>query len=101
MDNLLTEIVQKITAHIDPAKIILFGSRARGNYRPDSDYDLVIVYDGPMSKREVDIGIRGLFRPPNFALDLLVLTTSEIAKFKDIANTLEREVTENGVIIYG
>jgi len=26
--------------------IILFGSRARGDYRPDSDFDLCVYYDG-------------------------------------------------------
>ncbi len=35
---------------IKPAKIILFGSFARGNYREDSDIDLVVVSDDFINK---------------------------------------------------
>jgi predicted nucleotidyltransferase len=31
------------------AEVILFGSRARGNARPDSDYDLLVLTDQPVS----------------------------------------------------
>ncbi len=30
--------------------VILFGSRARGDYRPDSDIDLMLIYDAPLSR---------------------------------------------------
>ena len=30
--------------------VILFGSRARGDYRPDSDIDLMLIHDEPMSR---------------------------------------------------
>ena len=29
----------------DPVEVLLFGSRARGDHDPTSDYDLIIVYD--------------------------------------------------------
>lgn len=43
MDALLESAVRTITEGYQPEKIILFGSRARGDHRPDSDYDLIIV----------------------------------------------------------
>ncbi len=36
-------------------KIILFGSRARGNERPDSDYDLLLVVSEDFSRADKDI----------------------------------------------
>jgi hypothetical protein len=42
-DEILAEIVQTIVAEVDPERIYLFGSRARGDERPDSDVDLLIV----------------------------------------------------------
>ncbi|WP_288088501.1 nucleotidyltransferase domain-containing protein [Roseiflexus sp.] len=42
-DALLREIVARICAVGDPIKIILFGSRARGDARSDSDIDLLVI----------------------------------------------------------
>ena len=40
---------------IDPSvQIILYGSRARGDYKPDSDYDLLILTDGEATLRRED-----------------------------------------------
>ncbi|MBM4047306.1 MAG: nucleotidyltransferase domain-containing protein, partial [Planctomycetes bacterium] len=39
-DALIRDIVQKIVAAFHPRRIILFGSRARGEQRADSDVDL-------------------------------------------------------------
>ena len=42
MDNALQKAVDIIVKVADPDKIILFGSRSRGDNREDSDYDLCI-----------------------------------------------------------
>ncbi|HSB17493.1 MAG TPA: nucleotidyltransferase domain-containing protein [Bryobacteraceae bacterium] len=42
-DTVLSEIVRHLVAAVDPERIVLFGSRARGDSRPDSDVDLLIV----------------------------------------------------------
>ena len=39
----LSEIVRRLVARLDPGSIWLFGSRARGTARPDSDFDLLVV----------------------------------------------------------
>ncbi len=42
-DPVLAELVQKLTEALHPERIYLFGSRARGEAGPDSDYDLLLV----------------------------------------------------------
>ena len=37
------ELVRRLVAGLDPEAIWLFGSRARGDHRPDSDFDLLVV----------------------------------------------------------
>ena len=49
-DALLDQMVQAIVAEVDPEKVILFGSRARGDAREDSDVDLVVVEAEPFGK---------------------------------------------------
>ena len=100
-DKTLSEIVGKIVNQINPTKIYLFGSRARGDHRLDSDYDFVLIYDGNKSKREVKIEARRSCRNISASMDILVLTSDEVKRFHTVANTLAREITENGMIVYG
>jgi predicted nucleotidyltransferase len=39
----LDSVVERIVAHVDPEAIWLFGSRARKEHSPDSDFDLLVV----------------------------------------------------------
>jgi hypothetical protein len=39
----LSWLVQRLVEELDPLEIWLFGSRARGDARPDSDFDLLVV----------------------------------------------------------
>ena len=50
-EKVLDEMVAAIVQEIDPEQIYLFGSRARGDARPDSDVDLLIVEQGPPDPR--------------------------------------------------
>ncbi|MCX5758484.1 MAG: nucleotidyltransferase domain-containing protein [Candidatus Hydrogenedentes bacterium] len=101
MDTLVERIVGDIVSAVHPKRIILFGSRARGNAAPESDVDLVVVYDGPRSKRDVQLEIRRLFAHPGFSMDLFVMTSEELEAARTTANTLAREVAEHGVAYYG
>ncbi len=80
--------------------IYLFGSRARGDNKPDSDYDLTLIYDGELSKREVKLASRRSCWEIDASMDIMLLTSDELQRFRKIANTLEREITDNGVLIY-
>ena len=40
-DELLAEIVRRLVDAYDPLRVYLFGSRARGDFGPDSDYDIM------------------------------------------------------------
>jgi predicted nucleotidyltransferase len=39
--------LRNLSGTYDVAEVIMFGSRARGDHRPDSDLDLAIVLNGP------------------------------------------------------
>ena len=42
-DQLLEEVLRRLIATYAPERIYLFGSAARGEHSPDSDYDLLVV----------------------------------------------------------
>jgi uncharacterized protein len=67
--NKKTEILKKIkdyVAEIDPtAEVILFGSRARGDERSDSDWDIIIL-----TSEDADIKAEQIFRHKLFEIEL-------------------------------
>jgi predicted nucleotidyltransferase len=77
-DLLVMKVVERIAKSLRPDKIILLGSRAKGTAGPESDIDLLIIYSGPRSKREVQVAIHQLFEHPDFSLDVFVLTLAWI-----------------------
>lgn len=101
LDPLVHRVVQRIVQAVHPERVILFGSRARGTNRPDSDVDLLVLYSGPKSKREVSLEIHRLFPRPDFSMDLFVMRPEEMDAQKHIANTLAREAAEHGVVCHG
>ena len=48
--ELLDEIVRRILQVGSPRRIVLFGSRVRGDGRPDSDLDLLIIEDSELPR---------------------------------------------------
>ncbi len=76
--ELIDYIVQKIVRAIQPEKIILYGSYARGDYHKDSDLDLFIIKDSEESSRALTRKVDALLTARRFPLDVRVRNTSEI-----------------------
>jgi len=96
----LDAIVAKIVAAYHPTKIYLFGSRARGTARPDSDVDLLVIYDGELSRLDVASGIYGLFFPPDFSLDVVVMSSTSFDRQKNWVNYVARSAYLYGKVLY-
>ena len=80
-DNICREIVRYVREVASPRKIVLFGSRARGDGDKDSDYDLLVVKDEIKSRHEEAHKIR---------IALMALQSSRMylcAALKKIENT--------------
>lgn len=39
------ELLRSVVAYFNPRRVIVFGSRARGDAHPDSDIDLLVIVD--------------------------------------------------------
>jgi predicted nucleotidyltransferase len=51
----ITPLVERIAARLAPEEIWLFGSRAEGHARPDSDYDLLAVLSDDAPESALDL----------------------------------------------
>lgn len=99
-EALLQEIVRKIVEASDPRRILLFGSRARGEGRPDSDVDLFIEMASSDSPRERKRKIRALFPDRRWGLDLVVYTPAEVAERRSMRGLLLSMIEHEGKILY-
>lgn len=105
---LIAAIRDRIVDHLQPEKIILFGSRANRTATPESDIDLlVILADGhPLARvrrRDRFGAIQDLFRHRLFGIDAMVLTTAEVQKIMDENEgewDLILEILDEGIILY-
>jgi predicted nucleotidyltransferase len=99
-DKMIQEMVNRIVEHFDPERIILFGSSARGDARPDSDVDLLVVMPIQGSKREKQLEIRALLRGIRLAKDIVVSKPEDFEWRKDIVGTIEFLATKEGKVLY-
>jgi len=42
-EEALRDLTRRLVYGLNPVQVWLFGSRARGDFRPDSDYDFIVV----------------------------------------------------------
>ena len=99
-DELMAEIVRRIVDALDPEKIILFGSYARGNAGPDSDIDLLVIKSGVRNVREEGTRARAALRGILRAFDILVRTPEYVAKHAENPGYVIMEILETGKVIY-
>jgi predicted nucleotidyltransferase len=97
---LLDDIVGRILSAGSPEKIVLFGSRSRGEARPDSDLDLLIIEESgvPRHRRagRYRMALLGLFP----AKDIVVWTPSEVAAWRDVPNAFITTILAEGKVLY-
>ncbi len=93
---LLTEM------NLEYSKIILFGSRARGDFRDESDWDFLIVLEKPLdakTKKELWFDIYRKLHEfyPFISFDIILKDTESFEEEKTIANTISNEVYLEGI----
>jgi len=95
IENIACQIVEKF----HPQKIILFGSYAYGQPRPESDVDLLVIMDTEL--RETEQATQILQQIDYlFGLDLLVYTPQQLAQRLELGDSFLSEVLEKGKILY-
>lgn len=104
-DKVIAEMVERIVAEVQPERVYLFGSRARGEAREDSDVDLLVVEredfgPGRSRLREIQRISRALysFRIPT---DILLYSAGEYAEWKESRYHLVGHCEREGRLMYG
>jgi len=97
---LLDEIVRRVLDAAHPAKIVLFGSAARGDMGPDSDVDLLVIVDradrhGRLTG-EIYRRLYGIRTP----VDVLVISQEEAQRYAHSLALVIGPALSEGTVIY-
>lgn len=101
MDATLKEIIDRILQILVPDKIILFGSRARGTAREDSDYDLIIIKDNLENAAKVEGEIYVNFVGLETPVDIILTTSEKLEKYKETVGFVYKSALKEGIVVYG
>ena len=96
----LPEVVERIRQQFDPVRIILFGSWARGQARPDSDLDLLVVLPRVENKRRAAVEIMRALNGLSVSKDVIVTTPEEIAARGNTVGNVLRPALREGKVLY-
>ncbi len=95
----IDDVVRQIVEKFRPQKIILFGSYARGDIRPESDVDLLVVMETTLKPVRQEIEICKNIRY-DFGLDVLVYPPDMLQERLTWGDTFLKEVVATGRVLY-
>jgi predicted nucleotidyltransferase len=100
--DLLDEIVRRIVALIHPEKIILFGSRARGEARPASDLDILVIAKTTEPRERRSPPLYGALSnlPVDVGIDILVYTPDEVEDWSQVRQAFPTTAIRDGKVLY-
>jgi uncharacterized protein len=100
-DTVLREIVDRLVHALQPERIYLFGSRARAEAYPDSDYDLlVVVSESDLAPHRRDLLAFRALCGVGAAKDVVVYTRDEFESRSRAASSLPATVLREGRLVY-
>ena len=98
--EMIEEIVKRVTSAVQPLRVILFGSAARGEMRAESDVDLLIVVpDGTRCRDASRRAFRAL-TGIGIAKDVIVVTESDVKEFGENPSLVIKPALEEGREVY-
>ena len=80
------------------SKVILFGSHATGEARPDSDLDFIVVEPEVGDRLAEMVRLREALRPLHVAADVLVVSAKTYEEWRDTPNTVVYEAAHKGKV---
>lgn len=94
-------MVHRIVEQFAPLKIILFGSRGRGDHSPDSDVDLLVILPEIGNNHRSACAIRRALKDIQpVAKDIVVATPEDLAAYRDLPCYVFYTALQEGKVLY-
>jgi uncharacterized protein len=97
---ILADIVRRIVEAASPEKIILFGSAARGEMGPDSDYDLLVIKGGKYNYWRMYDKIDEHLSGKDAAVDVVLATPEVVERYRNSHCLVYCPALKEGKVVY-
>lgn len=96
----LDEVIARIRKIIRPHKIILFGSRASGKSRMNSDWDVLVIAESSLPRYKRSIPLYNVLSDIPVGMDILVYTPPEVKEWSNVPQALVTKAIREGRVLY-
>ncbi|BFI73726.1 nucleotidyltransferase [Nanoarchaeota archaeon] len=93
----ILNISKKYNVKVD--KIILFGSRARGDYREDSDWDILLVTEEKV-KYDIIVEMTDELVEKGIDPQIINVTKEHFEEYKDITGDISYMASSEGIVLW-
>ncbi|MGB9775791.1 MAG: nucleotidyltransferase domain-containing protein [Anaerolineae bacterium] len=100
VEALIAETVRRIVEILHPQRVILFGSRARGEARPDSDIDLLVIARSSEPRYCRAVPLYGALSDIPIAMDIIVYTPEEVEEWSGVRQAFVTTALREGIVLY-
>ena len=100
MSESLRKAIETIVRVEEPDRIILFGSYSKGDDKPDSDYDLLVLKRGVKKQRSLTQKIYMSFKNIGAPIDVIVADLDKYEQLKSDPYLIYSEAAKNGRTVY-
>jgi len=99
--ELIRDVIEREFAKRDLTveEIILFGSRARGNFTEDSDWDILVVVSEDIDRETYRELWYSVYRSLNVPIDLIIVPKGKLEELKDSPGFIYYYALREGVRI--
>ncbi len=96
----IQSLVNNIVEQVHPLRIIIFGSAARGDFKTDSDIDVMVIMPEGTHRRKTSQFLYRNIRGRKIPFDILVATPSDLEKHKNNEGLIYSTVLKEGLEVY-
>ena len=94
-------LLDPVVAYFKPQRVILFGSRARGDFHRDSDIDLLVVVDDDTPAEKLAPKFGSQLSSYRRAADVFPMRAAAFERNRNVVGTMAAEADADGVVVYG
>jgi predicted nucleotidyltransferase len=98
-DALIEAAARRIIDATPGARVILFGSHARGDAGPDSDVDLLVVEPRVEDRMAETVRLQRAIAPLRLPADVIVVSRAHVEEWADVESTMIHDALREGRVL--